>query len=671
MTLRARVELIVTLAAAVGALHCTSSADQPDGAAPTPCVVGRSLACVGPASCSGYQVCNADGKSFAPCQCGTPPDATAGDGSMDGPNSADSIADAVASEAQNPQDATVSDANGAQDGSARDAGRDVGPRNPPPVCGDASSVCACPPTCPDGTFLFGKACVPVDDPEFGCGTGTPCNVPNAYPTCRGGACAMTACMPGFADCDGNPANGCEADLSSTSTCTACNIACATGEQCLSTGCASTCAPPNTDCAGTCRDLQTDRNACGSCNVSCGNGTCSNGACTCSPGAMTCAGGGCGGNTSQNCNCYVCKGPATKFGQVDLGLCAANASPVPLFYPCAHACAPPYTRCPGAPDAMWGPFDCSDTWSDPKNCGACGIACATTEVCLVGNCQPRSVLQWIAGLITPTHIAQDANNIYWTDPGDDTINAASKSTGQRTVLAHATSGWMAVDDTDVYWMGAAEAGTGALRVPKIGGAVTQVTGSTSADEIGVDATTLVWRASQSFYSVPKSGGSPTLIATVQGAQDFAPPYFTVDSGGTPTTKGLWHLGNGGAVPPDPLFAATPGESAISTDANGFYYLHYIYRPSPSVSEWRIEGSSVWVLGGDVYGLVVPPRAHTITSDGCSGVVWTTGGPDIWRVSAGAAPVRVVGGGNKTMEPVVDNTYVYWTDAGGWIGRIAKY
>jgi len=99
---------------------------------------------------------------------------------------------------------------------------------------------------------------------------------------------------------------------------------------------------------------------------------------------------------------------------------------------------------------------------------------------------RGTIQWISGLVTPTHIAQDANNIYWTDPGDDTINAASKSTAQRVVLATSTSGWMAIDDAYVYWIGNGEAGLAALRVPKIGGTVMQIATVAGASEIAVAA-----------------------------------------------------------------------------------------------------------------------------------------------------------------------------------------
>src|SRR5215831_11128002 len=70
---------LATLAAGGMGLECGPSSS------PSPCVSGESIACVGPRSCSGYQVCNPNGEGYAPCQCGELPDgatrdSAAGDG---------------------------------------------------------------------------------------------------------------------------------------------------------------------------------------------------------------------------------------------------------------------------------------------------------------------------------------------------------------------------------------------------------------------------------------------------------------------------------------------------------------------------------------------------------------------------------------------------------------
>jgi len=61
-----------------------------------------------------------------------------------------------------------------------------------------------------------------------CGScGNDCHVgfQNGTPRCDGGTCAIQACTPGFDSCDANDANGCEADLSSPSTCGSCTNDC--------------------------------------------------------------------------------------------------------------------------------------------------------------------------------------------------------------------------------------------------------------------------------------------------------------------------------------------------------------------------------------------------------------------------------------------------------------
>ena len=71
-----------------------------------------------------------------------------------------------------------------------------------------------------------------------CGAcGNQCNLDNATSYCDSGICVIDQCAPGFADCDGNPENGCEVDLSSDSNhCGGCNQACDPGQFCQNSFC---------------------------------------------------------------------------------------------------------------------------------------------------------------------------------------------------------------------------------------------------------------------------------------------------------------------------------------------------------------------------------------------------------------------------------------------------
>jgi hypothetical protein len=87
-------------------------------------------------------------------------------------------------------------------------------------CGSCTTACSptevcapagCTSTCPVGLVKCGTSCVDVNsNPSHcsNCTTSCPA-LANADPACSNGSCTI-ACHSGFADCDGNPRNGCEA-----------------------------------------------------------------------------------------------------------------------------------------------------------------------------------------------------------------------------------------------------------------------------------------------------------------------------------------------------------------------------------------------------------------------------------------------------------------------------
>ncbi len=63
---------------------------------------------------------------------------------------------------------------------------------------------------------------------------------NAAGSCAAGACAIGACIAGFGDCDNDPADGCEASLSAAANCGACGNACGAAQVCIDSGGGYTC-----------------------------------------------------------------------------------------------------------------------------------------------------------------------------------------------------------------------------------------------------------------------------------------------------------------------------------------------------------------------------------------------------------------------------------------------
>ncbi|MCR9166198.1 MAG: hypothetical protein ACE37F_32075 [Nannocystaceae bacterium] len=115
--------------------------------------------------------------------------------------------------------------------------------------------------CPAGEAACGVLCVDLQTDSTNCGDcGITCVVPNSDSSCVAGSCTVGSCTAGWFDCDGNAANGCEAQMG-----------CSAGESCT-TECGSTgitsCNGCDTVCdlpAETCNAIDDD------CNGACDEG----------------------------------------------------------------------------------------------------------------------------------------------------------------------------------------------------------------------------------------------------------------------------------------------------------------------------------------------------------------------------------------------------------------
>lgn len=180
-----------------------------------------------------------------------------------------------------------------------------------------------------------------------CGScGMVCSYPNANAHCISGFCSMGDCDFGYGDCDLDPSNGCEADLSSMENCGACGAAClnlpGSYSSCDFGACFYSCDSDLVDCNGDLGDpsgdgceanLDSDVDNCGSCFEDCGTGV--------NQTSAFCAAG--------NCQ-FICD---LNYGDCD-----------------------PYPGC--------------ETFllDDPENCGSCGEVCdGITGTCVNGWCGP--------------------------------------------------------------------------------------------------------------------------------------------------------------------------------------------------------------------------------------------------------------------------------------------
>lgn len=216
------------------------------------------------------------------------------------------------------------------------------------------------------------------------------SVQNGLPACVGSTCTVGSCNPGYADCDLNPANGCEANLNgSVASCGACGRSCPmsphTTPGCFGGGCVvSACSAGWSDCDGlfsTGCEINTamDANNCGTCGKVCPGGAnafpaCAGGAC-----GLTCATGygNCDGNAANGCetdllsaadHCGNCATSCVGGPHVTVGQCASGT--------CVLTCEAGWGDCNGKPSD-----GCETDLHANANCGSCGKACTGATSCL--------------------------------------------------------------------------------------------------------------------------------------------------------------------------------------------------------------------------------------------------------------------------------------------------
>jgi len=255
----------------------------------------------------------------------------------------------------------------------------------------------------------------------------PCDAANTVTACVAGICRAERCIPGYADCDGNAANGCETNTGDLRNCGACGRQCGDSQVCAAGACADVrCAPPTTVCGRTCVELQTDRANCGACGnrcpsplratVACVAGACTVTACAAAAdGEADCDGipaNGCEANLNNSSNCgacgvvcgagrwcapgrvCACMSPAVECG----GRCARLNDPSTCGR-CGNTCSDreicsgsPTVSCVSCgedtPTSQRRRCDnvCVDLMADEHNCGACGNDCGSARLCFFGACR---------------------------------------------------------------------------------------------------------------------------------------------------------------------------------------------------------------------------------------------------------------------------------------------
>ncbi|MEZ4390488.1 MAG: FG-GAP-like repeat-containing protein [Polyangiales bacterium] len=327
-------------------------------------------------------------------------------------------------------------------------------------CGACGTACSFPNAgarCNAGRCESTRVCSPTTrgdcdgDPANGCETdlltaaancgacGAACALANATATCAGGRCGVASCAPGFADCDGNPANGCEVDTrTSAAHCGRCGGACSSANgtpSCRAGVCAIACAAGYGDCDGNpangCEtNTNTSVSSCGrcggACNLpnavpSCGSGRCAIAACA--------AGyGDCDGNPANGCEVDLRTAPS-HCGACGNACASTNGAATCAMGACGINCSTGYGNCDG--NAANG---CEvNTGTSTAHCGACGRACSAANgaaVCASGACA--------VGSCNAGYGNCDGNAANGCETNTGTSTAHCGACGRACVVANATA-----------------------------------------------------------------------------------------------------------------------------------------------------------------------------------------------------------------------------------------
>jgi alpha-tubulin suppressor-like RCC1 family protein len=154
--------------------------------------------------------------------------------------------------------------------------------------GHACHIEVCNAGFADCDGVDGNGCEVALDQLDHCGTcAATCARDHATATCTTRTCAIASCAPGFGDCDGDDATGCESPLDTPLHCHACGTDCSypnAAAQCTGTGCAlGACAAGFGNCdandaTGCETDVLTNAANCGRCGHACAMSACNGGVC---------------------------------------------------------------------------------------------------------------------------------------------------------------------------------------------------------------------------------------------------------------------------------------------------------------------------------------------------------------------------------------------------------
>ncbi len=349
--------------------------------------------------------------------------------------------------------------------------------NSSPTCTGGACGFACSPSYDDCNGSAADGCeTDLDTTITHCGAcGNTCpNRANSSRTCVGGACGFT-CNAGYDDCNASATDGCETNLNADVTsCGVCGNTCPTRPNstplCTAGACGFSCNAGYADCNGNPSDgcevfTGTDLNNCGGCGTVCP--TRANATRTCAAGScgFTCDAsyGDCNGNPADGCENFLDDDALNCGGCGTVCPTRPNSSRFCSGGACGYNCDVGFGECNGSQ-----PDGCEvNLQTSPTNCGSCGFTCNipnAVESCAAGICAINSC--------DPGFYDVDGATGNGCECLDSTpANTCTSATNAGTLNAGGTANFTGkvVSDTESDWY--------QVSFPIVGGAGGQLGGST--------------------------------------------------------------------------------------------------------------------------------------------------------------------------------------------------
>ena len=325
--------------------------------------------------------------------------------------------------------------------------------------------------------------------------------------------------------------------------------------------------------------------------------------------------------------------------------------------------------------------CVDEQTDPNNCGACALTCATA--CTAGRCLIKLASLPASG--QANHIAVGSAGVYWTGL-DGTVMSVPLDGGAAVTLASGQDGPMgvAVDGTSVYWVdfGGGAPGRGStLKVPLAGGTPTTLaSGQTFPQEIALDAASVYSTGADGVVvKVPVGGGTTTTLASGQsfpgGIAVDATGVYWVNGGALDLDGGTLFAPNTGTVMKAPVgggaaITLASGQNVPGDIALGATNVYWTNVGTQSGGTFVYDGSVMRqpLAGGAATTLATRGVPTGIAVDGAS-VYWANLAGTVMKVPlSGGTPITLASNQNP-FHVAVDATSVYWINvAQGWVMKL---